>query len=87
MLSALSERQGGLRAVTAQPPPPKKVDAHSDLLNQIRSGKALKKAEPVAATKEATQSNSVAAILSRRIAIQGAESDSDSDDDDEDEWD
>jgi hypothetical protein len=52
-------------------------------------GKHLKKAEPVAQEKAGTpQPNSVAAILSRRIAIQGAsDSDSDSDDDDDEGWD
>jgi len=83
LLAAIANKGTSLKPVQA---PVKKVDAHSDLLTQIKFGKALKKVEAEAvAKKPPPPSNSVAGILSRRIAIVG--SDDDESDDEDDDWD
>eukprot|EP00727_Mastigamoeba_balamuthi_P002540 m51a1_g12283 hypothetical protein (341) ;mRNA; r:246495-249719 len=81
---------GGLKPVTQQIAV-KKVDARSELMNSIMGGTKLRavgdrpvgNAAAAAAFKKPVD-NSVAAILSRRIAIQ--ESDDEDEEDDEDAW-
>ncbi|PRP80104.1 hypothetical protein PROFUN_12258 [Planoprotostelium fungivorum] len=65
----------------------KPVDERSSLLNQIKLGANLKSAQTraVADTPAKEETNSVASILARRIAIAG--SDSESDEEDNEEWD
>jgi hypothetical protein len=86
-LAAALANKGNLKHVAPSAAPPPKKDAHSDLLTQIRSGKALKKVEEQQKEEKKTSaaSSSVAEILSRRIAIVGDSDDSESEE--EDDWD
>ncbi|XP_075995542.1 actin-binding protein WASF2 [Genypterus blacodes] len=70
-----------------KPPPEPESDAHSDLLQAIRQGFNLRKVE---AQREQEKSdhfgNDVAAILSRRIAVECSDSEDDSSELDDDDW-
>jgi len=82
----LSELQNkSLKPIQAAPPKP--VDARSTLLEGIKTGLNLRSAKErqlVEAPKKEAQPASVAEILSRRIAIQGSDSE---DEDDVGNWD
>jgi len=83
MLGEISNKQ--LRRVEQVAKP---VDARSNLLTSIKSGIQLKSAQErkigeQQASKKEEGPNSVAAILSRRIAIQESDSDDDGDSDNE----
>jgi len=64
----------------------KQLDSRSTLLENIRSGIALKSSKdrqlPASTAQKSTVPNSVAEILARRIAIQGSSDSDESDDDD-----
>jgi len=66
------------------------VDTRSELLKAIRGGISLKKVEKVITIKEEKGSTTlcdVAAILSRRVALEMSDSDSDSSEHSSDGWD
>ncbi|XP_029023065.1 wiskott-Aldrich syndrome protein family member 2 [Betta splendens] len=70
-----------------QPAPEPAGDARSDLLQAIRQGFNLRKVEAQREQeKRDTSGNDVAAILSRRIAVECSDSEDDSSEFDDDEW-
>ncbi|KAM6959027.1 actin-binding protein WASF2 [Aplochiton taeniatus] len=81
---------GGLKPPSSapkapQPAPP--ADAHSDLLQAIRQGFNLRKVEEQREQEKRDHiGNDVAAILSRRIAVECSDSEDDSSEFDDDEW-
>jgi hypothetical protein len=83
--ASLKRRESTLPGATAEKP----VDTRSSLLENIRSGIKLKSAAPGSTTapapKKESAPSSVAEILARRVAIQGASDDEEDDDDDD--WD
>jgi hypothetical protein len=81
--TSLKRRESVLPSAAAEKP----VDTRSSLLENIRSGIKLKAAPTGSsgpAPKKESAPSSVAEILARRVAIQGASDDEDEDDDD---WD
>ena len=88
LLSAIRGGGGGLKKATDRvlPEPSGPVDSQSQLLNEIRNGRQLKKV--VIPTEKPKPSApqlggvSIGAILARRAALE----DSDSESDDDDEW-
>ncbi|XP_016136335.1 wiskott-Aldrich syndrome protein family member 2-like [Sinocyclocheilus grahami] len=80
---------GGVSAPAAPKaqPAPAKGDAHSDLLSAIRQGFNLRKVEEQREQEKSDHiGNDVAAILSRRIAVECSDSEDDSSEFDDDEW-
>lgn len=80
---------GGVAAPSSAPkPPPEPVsDARSDLLQAIRQGFNLRKVEAQREQEKRDHfGNDVAAILSRRIAVECSDSEDDSSEFDDDEW-
>ncbi|XP_068189257.1 actin-binding protein WASF2 [Antennarius striatus] len=86
--SALPPATGGVAPSSAPKPPPEPVsDARSDLLQAIRQGTHLRKVEAQREQEKRDHSgNDVAAILSRRIAVECSDSDDDSSEFDDDDW-
>ncbi|XP_077051895.1 actin-binding protein WASF2 [Siphateles boraxobius] len=80
---------GGVHAPAAPKaqPPPAQGDGRSDLLSAIRQGFNLRKVEEQQELeKRGRTDNDVAAILSRRIAVECSDSEDDSSEFDDDDW-
>ncbi|KAK6324213.1 hypothetical protein J4Q44_G00065520 [Coregonus suidteri] len=77
----------GSRPNLAPPPVQPEADAHNDLLSAIRQGFNLRKVEEQKEQeKKDNYGNDVAAILSRRIAVECSDSEDDSSELDDDDW-
>ncbi|KAM6974677.1 actin-binding protein WASF2 isoform 2-T2 [Tautogolabrus adspersus] len=78
---------GGASSSAPKPQPEPEDDPHSDLLQAIRQGFNLRKVEAQREQEKRDHSgNDVAAILSRRIAVECSDSEDDSSEFDDDEW-
>ncbi|XP_036949490.1 wiskott-Aldrich syndrome protein family member 2 [Acanthopagrus latus] len=78
---------GGAPSSTPKPQPEPAGDARSDLLQAIRQGFNLRKTEAQREQEKRDHfGNDVAAILSRRIAVECSDSEDDSSEFDDDEW-
>uniref|UniRef100_H3DHW7 Wiskott-Aldrich syndrome protein family member n=1 Tax=Tetraodon nigroviridis TaxID=99883 RepID=H3DHW7_TETNG len=77
----------GVPSSSPKPPPEPVSDARSDLLQAIRQGFNLRKVEAQREQEKRDHfGNDVAAILSRRIAVECSDSEDDSSEFDDDEW-
>lgn len=78
---------GGAPTSAPKPPPEPVTDARSDLLSAIRQGFNLRKVEAQREQEKRDHfGNDVAAILSRRIAVECSDSEDDSSEFDDDDW-